>query len=161
MILCISYQTLHFSPLYFEEQTVVCSTCEAKGHTLPRGVWGHPPKNFWNLKPANTINCILSIEIRFKICGKSASFSHQNKKKRTKVSKFIHQQTTSTTNHFWKSNITVVRKFSNVHHLETAAQRQLGKMFIWLSSIYRSSRNSRTTYGSQEKYFLYCIYVYL
>jgi hypothetical protein len=111
------------------------STCGAEGHALPRGVWGHaPPENFWNLEPARTISCILSIEIRFKICRKVPVFHTKIRKKRTKVTKYIHQHTTSNNRLSWKSKITVVRKFSNVHHLETAAQRQLGKMFIWWSS---------------------------
>jgi hypothetical protein len=115
------------------------STCGAEGHALPRGIWGHAlTENFWNLKPASTISCILSMEIRFKICRKVPVFHIKIRKKRTKVTKFIHQHTTSNNRLSWKSKITVVRKFSNVYHLETAAQGQLGKMFIWLSSsIYR------------------------
>jgi hypothetical protein len=102
-----------------------------------RSIWDEI--NFWNLKPASTISCILSIEIRFKICRKVPVFHTKIRKKRTKVTKFIHQHTTSNNRLSWKSKITVVRKFSNVHHLETAAQRQLGKMFIWWSSsMYRS-----------------------
>jgi hypothetical protein len=132
------------------------STCGVECPTLPRRVWGHaPPRKFLkNLKPASTISCILSIEIRFKICRKVPVFHTKIRKKRTKVTKFIHQHTTSNNRLSWKSKITVVRKFSNVHHLETAAKRQLGKMFIWWSSsMYRSSRNSRRTYGSQENIF--------
>jgi hypothetical protein len=64
-------------------------TCMAKGHVLPRGCGGTPPPNM-----QIPFCCILSIEIRFKICGKRGYFSHQNKKIMQKVTKFIRQHTT-------------------------------------------------------------------